>query len=79
MCASEPVTHKDRVAADEGWHVDEDSFSSQVDAERVSIEGVDKDLRFVKVLYGALQYEASIKSCPYMRLVATTMLNKRQT
>jgi hypothetical protein len=76
--ASEQVTHKDRVAAEEGRHVDEDSFSSQVDANRVAIEGVKKDSRFAKVPYGELQYEALIKSCPYMRLVATTILNKRQ-
>jgi hypothetical protein len=37
MRASEQVTHKDRVAAQEGRHVDEDSFSSHVDAERVAI------------------------------------------
>jgi hypothetical protein len=35
--ASEQVTHKDHVAAKEGRHVDEDSFSSHVDAERVVI------------------------------------------
>ena len=77
--AAEPVTHKDRVAAEEGRYVDEDSFCSQVEAERVAIEGVKNNSRFAKVQYGELQYEALIKSCPYMRLVATTMLNKRQT
>jgi hypothetical protein len=49
-----------------------------VEANRVAIAGVKNDLRCAKVLYGELQYEALIKSCPYMRLVATTILNKRQ-
>ena len=39
---SEPVTHKDHVAAEEGRHVDEDLFSSHVEAERVAIEGIRK-------------------------------------
>jgi hypothetical protein len=49
-----------------------------VEAKRGAIEGVKNDLRFAKVPYGKLQYEALIKSCPYMRLVATTMLNERK-
>ena len=52
--ATEQVTHKDRVAAEEGRHVDEDSFSSQVEAERGAIEGVKNDSRFAKVPYGEL-------------------------
>jgi hypothetical protein len=45
----------DHVAAEEGRHVDEDSLSSRVEAKRVVIEGVEEDMIFAKVPYGALQ------------------------
>ena len=35
MRVSEPVANKNRAATKEGWHVDENSFSSQVEANRV--------------------------------------------